>query len=260
MSGVNDKDFPKIRGQLGIVAQIVDRLSDRPMLGHRNQFALHQPAGGSPGIRPCRLDCSAIVGVQRAQDSRLTGVVYTFADRNGIAGVKLGSDLGNLGAVKRVNHTLADVIVHFGLDVPIEHVAERCCHCPASVLRRELEQNGNICRAQWQNEIAGPFVVACVNAGDHRTDEVGSQSVVLIDRGRGAPAVARPFPRFGGQVGLAHRLYFRPLVNVEDCASRLFMPRSGQWESITGAGSFILLRRMNRMSGMTASAAHIIAQ
>ena len=109
------------------------------MLRHRDQFALHQPAGRLLGIRQCRFDCGTIVGIQRVQDGSLIGVVHVLDDGDCIVGVELGGDLGNLGGVERINHAFANVIVHFGQHVPIEHVAERRRHRPTSVLWCEFE-------------------------------------------------------------------------------------------------------------------------
>ena len=45
MARVDDEDFIEIVRQIFRVAAIIDDLADRPIGRHRDQFALHQPAG-----------------------------------------------------------------------------------------------------------------------------------------------------------------------------------------------------------------------
>ena len=46
MVGGDDEHFPEIGGQFVRLAHVIDELADLPMLGHRDQVALHEAAGG----------------------------------------------------------------------------------------------------------------------------------------------------------------------------------------------------------------------
>ena len=93
---VDDEHLPEIGGQVIMAAQIVDRVADRPVLGDRDQLALHQPAGGFLRIGQRLLDRGAIVGLHRAQHLALLVGVEILDDRDGIVGVELGGDVGDL--------------------------------------------------------------------------------------------------------------------------------------------------------------------
>ena len=95
------------------------------MLGHRDQLALHQAAGGFLGVGQRFLDRGAIVGVQRAEDLALVLGLHVLDDRDGVVGIELGGDVGDLVRRERVDQVLADIIVHLGEHVAVEQVAER---------------------------------------------------------------------------------------------------------------------------------------
>ena len=46
---IDDENLEEIGGELLAGAQEIDHLADRPMLGHRDRVAAHQPAGDSSG-------------------------------------------------------------------------------------------------------------------------------------------------------------------------------------------------------------------
>ena len=59
MVGRDHEHFPEIGRQLVVGAHVVDQLADFPMLRHRDQVALHEPAGGFLRISERFLDRSA---------------------------------------------------------------------------------------------------------------------------------------------------------------------------------------------------------
>ena len=50
MLRVDDEDFPEFGGQILMITQIIDELTNGHMLGHRNQFALHDSTSRFVGI------------------------------------------------------------------------------------------------------------------------------------------------------------------------------------------------------------------
>ena len=125
-------------------AQEVDDLADRPMLGHRDEVALHQAAGGFLGIGERFLDRGAVVGVERAQHGALLVLLDVLDDRDRVVGLELAGDLGDLVRLERVEQLLADLVVHLGEHVAVEDVGERRGERAPVVAVDQLEQVGDV--------------------------------------------------------------------------------------------------------------------
>ena len=95
------------------------------MFRHRDQVALHQSAGGFLCVAERFLDRGAIVGFHRAEDGALLMLLHVLDDRDGIVGIELRGKVGDLLRLHLVDHVLADVLVHFGIDVGVDDPGER---------------------------------------------------------------------------------------------------------------------------------------
>ena len=181
MLGVDDVDFPEIGGQILAGAEIIDHLADRPMLGHRDQVALHQPAGRFLRIGERFLDRRAVVGIERAENGALVVLLHVLDDRDRVVGLELAGDLGDLMRLERVDQFLADMLVHLGEHVAVEHVGERRGERAAVVGIEQFEQIGDVGRVERLDQGAGAVGVARLDPRHHRADEFGLQPVVLVE-------------------------------------------------------------------------------
>ena len=93
---INDEDFPEISRQILIFAQIIDDLPDCPMLGHSNQLALHQAAGGFFRVRERLFNGRAIVGCQCTENGALVVLLHVLDNGDGVIGIEFSGDVGHL--------------------------------------------------------------------------------------------------------------------------------------------------------------------
>ena len=218
VAGVDDEDFPEVGRQFLVVAQEVDDVADRPVIGHRDQLALHQAAGGFLRVGQRLLDRGAIVGVQRAQHRALVRFLHVLDDRDGVVGIEFGGEVGDLRRGQRVDQVFANVIVHLGEDVAVEQVLERLGEAAAILVRGQLEQVGDIGGVERFDQRARRLVVAVGDRVEHRADEFGTQTIVLVQ-----------LVLFGdggvGQFGLAHRCSFP--IRPAGCCGGARLPRCG---------------------------------
>ena len=144
MRGIDHEDFPEIGGQLFFAPQIIEHVADGPMLGHRDQLALHQAAGGLFGIRERFLDRGAIVGVERAKHFALVLDIHILDDRYGVVGIEFGGDIRHLVGLERVDQRLAHPVVHFGEHVAIDQVADRRRQRRTQLGGSQLDEIGDV--------------------------------------------------------------------------------------------------------------------
>ena len=74
-------------------AQIVDGLADVPIVGHRDELALHQAPGAPFRERQALLDRLALGQRQGSQDLGLLGLVEIGQDLDRVVGLELGQHL-----------------------------------------------------------------------------------------------------------------------------------------------------------------------
>ena len=148
MVGRNDEHFPEIGRQLVGLAEVIDDLADLPMLGHRDQVALHQAAGGFLAVGERFLDRGAVVGLHRPEHGELIVLFEVFDQCDRVVGVELGGEVGDLLRLHLVDHILADVLVQFGIDVGVDDAGQRLDQVGALVARGELDQVGDVGRVK----------------------------------------------------------------------------------------------------------------
>jgi hypothetical protein len=170
---IDHEDFPEIGGQVLVLAQIVEHVADGPMLGHRDQLALHQAAGGFLGIGKRFLDRGAIVGIERAEHFALVLRVHVLDDRDGVVGIEFGGDVRHLVRLERVDQILADPVVHLGEHVAVEQVGRSRAPARRGPRRGQLEQIGDVGGVERLDERARAFGVAGIDRVEHRATNSG---------------------------------------------------------------------------------------
>ncbi len=130
---VHHEDFPEIRRQVTIVAQIVDHLADRHMFGHRDQIALHQTTGGLLRIGQRAFDRRAIFRLHRIEDGLLIGLLHILDDRDGIVGVEFSGKVRDLLRLQRVEQVVAHIVVQLGQHFRADQIAQRRRHLATPV-------------------------------------------------------------------------------------------------------------------------------
>ena len=150
------------------------------MLGHRDQVALHQAAGGLLGVGQRFLDRGAIVGVHRRQHRLLLVPVEILDDRDRIVGVELPREVGDLARIHLIDQCLADMLVEFGIDVGIDDPGERGDQAFALVTGGKFDQVGDVGGMKRLDQGAGGVVIASLDRVEHLGDEIGAQPVLGI--------------------------------------------------------------------------------
>ena len=179
----DDEHFPEIGRQIVLGAEIVDDLADLPMLGHREQVALHQAAGGFLREAQRLLDRGAVVGLHRLEHRLLLVLVEVLDERDRVVGLELAGDVGDLLRLHLVEQVLADVVVHLGEHVGADDPGERLDQPLALVARGKLDQVGDVGGVERLDQLARGLVVAGLDRVEHLVDEFGPKPVFVVDRG-----------------------------------------------------------------------------
>ena len=114
------------------------------MLGHRDQVALHQPAGRFLRVSQRFLDRGAVVGLHRPEHRALLVLLEILEDGDRVVGLHLPGEVGDLLGRERVEQRLADVLVHFRQHVGVDDPGERFHQPLALVARGEFDQIGDV--------------------------------------------------------------------------------------------------------------------
>ena len=208
--------FPEIMRQLVLGAQIIDHLADGPMLGHRDQLALHQPPGGLRTIIERFLDRRTIVGLHRPKHRALLVLLEVLDQRDRVVGIELRGQVGDPLRVHLVDQPLADVLVHLREHIGVDQLGERRNQSFAFVGAGKFDQVGDVGRVKRRNQRARGLDIAGLDRVQHLVDEARTEPVLRIHH---TPVVVEAFVRSrrqclgGGAVGdglaLAHR-HFLP--------------------------------------------------
>jgi hypothetical protein len=92
---IDDEHFPELGGQIAAFAQEIDQVADGHVLGHRDQIAAHQAAGGFLGIGQRGFDRGAVFRLHLGKDGLLVLLVEILDHRDGVVGVELLGDVGD---------------------------------------------------------------------------------------------------------------------------------------------------------------------
>jgi hypothetical protein len=189
---IDHEHLPEIGGELIAGAQEIDDVADRPVLGHRDRVAAHQPAGAVLGEGERFLDRGAVVGVERAQHGALLLFLQILDEGDRVVGLQLARDLGDLVRLQFLEQCLADMLVHLGEHVSVEDLGERGGERRTVV--GQFEQIGDVGGVERLDQRARPLVVAGFDQRHHLIDEFGLQPVVLVQAGIGGFEVALAHP------------------------------------------------------------------
>ena len=155
------------------------------MIGHRDQVALHQAAGGFLRIAQRLLDRGAVVRLHRAEHRLLVVAVEVFDERDRVVGLELPGDVRDLLRLHFVEQALADVIVHFREHVGPDDSGERFHQAFALVARGKFDQIGDVGGVQRLDQLARGLVVARIDGIEDLVDELWPEPVFIVDRGAG---------------------------------------------------------------------------
>ncbi len=120
---INQNDVVKLFGQIVLIAQEINGLPNIPMFGRDHQFALHQTAGGSFGVRQRLLDHHPVVFIQRAKHGLSLRLIKVFDQVNNVICFQIAHRLGQKLWRHRVHHIFAQTLGQFGQDIAIQRPA-----------------------------------------------------------------------------------------------------------------------------------------
>ncbi len=149
------------------------------------------------------LDRGAVVGLHRAEHRALVVLLEVLDQRDGVVGIELGGEIGDLLRLHLVDHVLADVLVEFGIDVGVDDSGQRLDQVGALVAGRQLDQVGDVGGVKLGHQRARGFVVAVGDRVEHFAHEFRTKPILLVVN----PILlrnARLMRRGGDGVAVAH--------------------------------------------------------
>ena len=186
---VDQEDVVEVLRQVGVRAQIVDGLADVPIVGHRDELALHQAPGAPLREGQALLDRLALGQRQGGQDLGLLGLVEIGQDLDRVVGLELGQHLAGGLRAQSLDHLVADELVEIGQRLGVEAGAQRPDDGEALLAGQPLQQVGEVGGVQRAGQAGDQVGVA---DGDRLAD-LGDQRVGELERR-------------GGGFGRGHRL------------------------------------------------------
>ncbi len=218
MRRIDHEHLPEIGGEVLAGAQIVDHLADRPMLGHGDGVAPHQPAGRFLGIGERFLDRGAVVGIERAQHGALLLLLHVLDDRDRVVGLELAGDLGDLVAARAASSSSSRTCSFISASTS---PSSRSASAAASARRSSgsTSSNRSATSAGWSGSTSARAASAspASTSADHLGDEFGLQPVVLVEPGLGRGGLRRG----GFEFAVAH------LALLPFAPARGFLGRTG---------------------------------
>ena len=181
MRRIDDEHFPEFGGKVGVVAQVVDQIADRHMLGHRDEIAAHQPPGGFFRIGQRRFDRRAVFRLHFGEDGLLVFLVEILDHRDGVVGIEQFGDIGDGFGGQILDEQLADVIVELGDDLDAHQVADRAGQRAALVAVDQLEQVGDVGGVERLDQGVDRVVLARFQRFFYPADEIGLEPVLLVE-------------------------------------------------------------------------------
>ena len=180
MARIDDEHFPEFGRQVAAFAQEIDKIADRQMLGHRDEFAAHQTPGGLLGIGQRALDRGAVLRVEFGQDRLLVLGIEVLDHGDGVVGLELLGDVGDDVGRQFLDQQLAYVVVELGDDLDAHQVADRARQLEPLVLVGQLEQVGYVGGMQRFDQLVDRVVVLVAQRVAHLADIFGPQTVILV--------------------------------------------------------------------------------
>ena len=182
MLRINNKYFPEICGQILMVAQIVDQLTDRHMFRHRDQLALHDPACGFVRVRKCVFDCGTVFWVEFGEDGLLVLLLHVLDNRDGVISVELSGEVGDKCGWQRIDNILADIIVDFGQHLGAHQVAKCQRQFTALVARGQFEKIGDVGFMERLDQAVRFGQIVFFDRIEHSVDKVAGEAIVFVER------------------------------------------------------------------------------
>ena len=180
MLRIDDENFPEFCGQVLVIAQIIDELTNGHMFRHRDQFALHDTASGFVGIRQSIFNDGAVFGVQLGQNGLLVLRLHIFDNRNRVIGIQLSGKSRHLRRRQGVDDVLADIIVDLGQHLGAHEVAQADGEYAAPFGWRQFEQVGNVGFVQRFDKPVDFVEIAVLDRIENAVDIVARQAIVFV--------------------------------------------------------------------------------
>ena len=177
--GIDDEDLREALRKVRILAQIVDRLADRPERRHGDKFGLHAPAGRAFRIVQRAAQADPFGERQLGEDLFLVLLVEVLQDVDGVVRIHLADRGGDLLVRQVLDDIEADRLVHLGQRGKVEVRAEQRDELAALFRLDRLQKVAHFRFVQPRDVAAQEQEVA---VGDGRADmheEVRADRTVL---------------------------------------------------------------------------------
>ena len=177
-------------------AQEIDEIAHRHRLGHRDEIAAHQTAGGFLGVGQRRFDGGAVFRLHLGEDGLLVLLVEILEHRDGVVGVELFGDFGDDIGGQRLDQRLAHPVVELGDHLDAHQVADGAGEAQAFALVEQLEKVGDVGGVERLDKVVDALEIVLVQRILDAAHEVGLQVVVLVEALRVLGRILMGF-RFG---------------------------------------------------------------
>lgn len=180
MLGVDDVDFPEVAHQFGPVAQVIDQVADGHVLGHRDEVAAHQAAGGLFRISERALDRDPVLVVEFGENRLLVFFVEILDQLDRVIGLELFGNLRHRFGGERFHHVVANPVVEFGDDIAGHQVGDGRSEGMTVIAFEQFEQVGDVGRMERFDEVVGGALVVRIERIAHCPHEVRLEPVFLV--------------------------------------------------------------------------------
>ncbi len=167
---IDENDVIELVGQILLGAHEVDGRAHREMLRHRDDLALHHPAGGFLRIAQRLLDGDPVRRLERLEDLFLLRLLQILDQVDDIVAVQIAHGVAQHVGRQQTDDLLADRFLKLRQDLPVEiEVVE--LHQPAPVIGADLfEKVGDVGRVQRLHQLDELFAIARVHRIEDRRD------------------------------------------------------------------------------------------
>ena len=141
---IDDEDLEEIVLEVAFLAQEIDEVANRQVLGHRDEIAAHQAPGGFLGVSERARYRLAGFGLEFGDNRALVGLVQVLDQLHRIIGVELFGDGGDRLRGQGLHQVFADVIVQFGDHVTGHQIGDRGGQLRAFGAAEQFDQVGNV--------------------------------------------------------------------------------------------------------------------
>ncbi len=172
----------ELLGQVVLSPQVVDGVSDGPVLGRDHHLALHQASGGILGIGQRLLDRDPVDHVQRLENGFLPVLVEIFDDIDDVVRFELAHRLGELFRGQRLDDLFPNVLVDLRQNLAVDQLGGEKDEL-APLLGLDLfEKVGDVGGVHRLEESGQARLVALLDRFENLRDGPVVQGIVLVDR------------------------------------------------------------------------------